>query len=390
MGELPGVTASLSLAVDAELLRSAGAPLCALPIRTYRSVAGLLARAAGAPFRVGALAAELRRLGIDLAVCAMPAPLDLMMMVAARRAGVRVVVVIHDADSHPGDGYPMQILLQRALIRYADGVVALSGHVGDRLRAQRLAGVADKPPLHVTALPPILFDIMPTTPPAGDRHSFRLLLFGRLLPYKGLDLLAAAWRIFGVEPPATLRIVGEGPESPALTRLRALPSVVVENRWVPEDEVGALLASADGLVLPYTEASQSGVAAAAIAARRRVVATRVGGVTRQLADEPLALLCDPTPDALAAAIRDLIRLGAAPPDMVGSDPREAWRTAANDLLRWVETWSGSPSGRQREAEQPVAPEQKHARSGGEQPVDGGMAHVEAAGVGAERGQHYPP
>ena len=101
-------------------------------------------------------------------------------------------------------------------------------------------------------------------------------------------------------------MVGSGPESEALDALRRLPGVRVENRWVPEHEVGALLAWADALVLSHTEASQSGVAAAAIAARRWVVATRVGGITEQLAGEPLARLCDPTPASLAAALRGLL------------------------------------------------------------------------------------
>ena len=111
-----------------------------------------------------------------------------------------------------------------------------------------------------------------------------------------------------------IRVVGSGPETPALAALRALPGVVVENRWVPEDEIGALLGWADALILTHTEASQSGVAAAALAAGRRVLATRVGGLTEQLQDEPLATLCPPDADALAAALRGLIAApGAAAP-----------------------------------------------------------------------------
>ena len=62
---------------------------------------------------------------------------------------------------------------------------------------------------------------------------------------------------------------------------------------MPEHEVGELIAWADALVLSHREASQSGVAAAAIAAGRWLVATRVGGIAEQLKDERLALLCDP-------------------------------------------------------------------------------------------------
>ena len=84
-----------------------------------------------------------------------------------------------------------------------------------------------------------------------------------------------------------------------------MPNVTVENRWVPEIEVADLLGWADGLVLSHREASQSGVAAAAVAAGRRVVATRVGGLAEQLGDEPLATLCEPDAAAIAAAIASM-------------------------------------------------------------------------------------
>ena len=148
----------------------------------------------------------------------------------------------------------------------------------------------------------------------------RLLSFGRLLPYKGLDLLAEALQRVG---PARMevRVVGSGPESPVLDALRRLPGVTVENRWVPEGEVGALLGWADALVLSHREASQSGVAAAALAAGRWVVATRVGGIAEQLAGAACARLCEPDAGSLAAAIERLVD----DPPIAAGEPDAAWR-----------------------------------------------------------------
>ncbi|MBE7211393.1 MAG: glycosyltransferase, partial [Gluconacetobacter diazotrophicus] len=131
----------------------------------------------------------------------------------------------------------------------------------------------------------------------------------------------------------------KGPNSVELERLAALPSVRVENRWVPEGEIGALIAWSDALVLPYREASQSGVAAAAIAARRWVVATRVGGLVEQFRGETSAILCQPD----AASLRDaLLRLAEVAPAAAGAEagetggePREAWRTVAEELLAGI-------------------------------------------------------
>ncbi len=126
-----------------------------------------------------------------------------------------------------------------------------------------------------------------------------------------------------------LRVVGNGPESPVLAQLRALPGVTVENRWVPEEEVAAILAWSDALVLPYREASQSGVAATAIAAHRFVIATRVGGITEQLQDSPMARLVPPDAAALGTA---LVALAAETP--TATLPTESrWPTVVSALAR---------------------------------------------------------
>jgi glycosyltransferase involved in cell wall biosynthesis len=117
--------------------------------------------------------------------------------------------------------------------------------------------------------------------------------------------------------------------------------VVVENRWVPEGEIGALIAWADALVLPYREASQSGVAAAAIAARRWVVATRVGGLAEQFKDEAMSILCAPDAGDLRRAIE---RLVSDPPSdrRAADDPYAAWGQVVSVLLDGVRGLVRSP------------------------------------------------
>ena len=325
LGHVPGITALLSLSAQAELLGGSLPPDCALPFSTYTGLFSLLLRLPFLPFRVALLARQLRALAPDIAICAMPAALDLVMAAALGRAGVPYFVVVHDADPHPGDGIPLQMPLQRALIRGATGLIALTHHVADRLRALRQVGART---LIMTRHPPFVFGATPP-PPRAHGGKLRLLSFGRLLPYKGLDLLADAMALLGPRDDVALRVVGNGPESPELDRLRVLPGVTVENRWVPEAEVGDLLAWSDALVLSHREASQSGVAAAAIAARRWVVATRVGGITEQLANECLARLCDPTPESVAEALLSL--LTAPPQPKAGPDPGSAWETVAARL-----------------------------------------------------------
>ena len=73
------------------------------------------------------------------------------------------------------------------------------------------------------------------------------------------------------------------------------------------------------------------MAAIAIAARRWLVATDVGGLGEQLQHHSMARLCAPTAEGLAAAIRSLI---TDPPDDEGDqiDPQAAWATMATRLV----------------------------------------------------------
>jgi glycosyltransferase involved in cell wall biosynthesis len=324
---LPDVQVMLSLSQQAEILRGTAPPACDLPVATYQGLMGFALRALAAPLAVRALTMRLRSLKPDLAICALPGPLDLVMATALRRMGVPFVVVIHDADPHPGDGSWAQMWLQRRLCRAATWIACLSAHVGDRLRAQGLV----RNGLIRLSHPPMGFDVPSPVPHGGP---MRLLHFGRLLPYKGLDLLAEALALVGPRPDMIVRVAGFGPESPELDALRTLSNVTVENRWVPENEVGLLLAWSDALVLPYREASQSGVAAAALAAGRAVVATRVGGLGEQLGHAARAVLCEPTAQDLARALRDLVERPPAP-CTAAPEPKNAWRDMAASLMDQV-------------------------------------------------------
>jgi glycosyltransferase involved in cell wall biosynthesis len=329
VASLANTESLLSLSYQAELLRAAAPPFCDLPVSTYRGPIGLARRLIARRSHGKAMACRLADLRLSGAICAMPAPLDLVMADALRRVGVPFLVLVHDADAHPGDGLPLQMYLQRRLLARADVLAALSPHVAERLTA--CIGGGRTRDIIVGGHPPLAFGPLPP-PPRQHGGPLRLLNFGRLLPYKGLDLLDEALGLLGAPllgAGLVVRVVGQGPETALLRRLRSRPGVSVENRWVPEAEIGQLLAWADALVLPYREATQSGVAAAAVAAGRPVLATRVGGLVAQLKDVPSARLCAPTPADLADGLIRLLDETRAPP--AAANPQIHWQTLARTL-----------------------------------------------------------
>lgn len=328
---LGGIETILSLSSAAEILQDPSAPKCEIPVKTYAGLVGLAWRFMQAPITVLQLSRRLRRLDPRIAVCAMPGPLDLLMVMALRRVGVPVAVIVHDAEAHPGDGFPLLLALQRALLRRTDLAIVLSNHVASALTSN--GSLPSRMPVLVTALPPLAFGSV--TPPVTHTGPRRVLCFGRLRTYKGLDLLAEALRLLGPRTDMEVRIVGQGPESAALADLRALPGVTVENCWVPEGEISSILSWADIVVLPYREASQSGIAPTALAARRHVIATRVGGLPEQLKNEPFATLCEPDAESLAAALLSSLN---RPNDIVApiDDAREAWHGFAAKVMEGLD------------------------------------------------------
>jgi glycosyltransferase involved in cell wall biosynthesis len=320
---LPGQSAVLSLPSGAEILAGPDAPPCDWREPTYASRLGFIAKRLSSPLSRPRTIGHLRRLAPDIALCAMPALLDSRMVAALRGLSIPYAVIVHDATAHPGDGLNFLALDQIRLLRRAKHLFCLSLHVETALRDQGFGAGGQTlaklwhPPLELaSAIPPL----RPTSRP-------RLLYFGRLLPYKGLDLLADALEVLGDNRNFELRVCGDGPNNAALDRLGAMAGVSVERRWFTDSELPELLTWSDALVLPYREASQSGVAALALAAGRYLLATAVGGLPEQLAGEETALLCTPTAPEIAHGLLQLTQRLARPcPVSNGGTP--GWQSMA--------------------------------------------------------------
>jgi glycosyltransferase involved in cell wall biosynthesis len=129
---------------------------------------------------------------------------------------------------------------------------------------------------------------------AADRCApRRLLFFGRIVAYKGLDLLLDAYgQLKQTHPDLSLAICGAGDLTPYRAAIDALADVTVENRYIPEEELPGILERSDLMVLPYREASQSGVMALAEAAGMPVVGTPTGALVEQIAPGVNGLIAD--------------------------------------------------------------------------------------------------
>ena len=223
-----------------------------------------------------------------------------------------LVVTVHDVHYHPGDVQSRTVPMAtvRLLRRAADALIV---H-GPDLRAELLAtGVRPRAGAHVISHP-VLDRHRRLAEYAGLARSAsagapRILFFGRMMAYKGLGLLVeASDRVAASCPDARFVVAGRGPDLDRWRRQLAVrPWFEVRERDIPDLEVAQLFLDADLVVLPYLEASQSGVAALAAGFGRPVVATAVGELGVLVKATNMGPVVPPEATALADAIIGLVR-----------------------------------------------------------------------------------
>jgi glycosyltransferase involved in cell wall biosynthesis len=244
----------------------------------------------------------------------------------ASGAPTRYALTVHDPVPHPGDTVPPRRMREtrRRLRRHAGLIFVHS----DRLREEMLGLGGITAPVEVVPHGVGSVEVQPLPP----RPS--LLFFGRISRYKGLDVLLDAMpRIWERCPETTLTIAGDGPEvhHPAL----ADPRVVKRFEHVPDDAVPGLFAAATCVVLPYRQASQSGVGSLAREFGRPVVATAIGGLPDLIGPDWGRLVAPEDPEALAAAVIEVLttpglaeRMGRTAAEGSGSD----WKAVGASTL----------------------------------------------------------
>ncbi len=137
-----------------------------------------------------------------------------------------------------------------------------------------------------------------------------ILFFGRIWPYKGLEYLIAAEPLIGAEiPEVRIVIAGTGEEMARYRAMMVNPErFEILNEFIPDDQTSELFRSASVVVLPYVDATQSGVIPMAYHYARPVVATAVGGLPSQIDDGETGFLVPPRDEgALAEAIVRLLK-----------------------------------------------------------------------------------
>jgi glycosyltransferase involved in cell wall biosynthesis len=262
-----------------------------------------------------------------------------------------LVVTIHDHTPHVGDrgGRKTPPRAMRLAFRPADEVIVHAEQV--KREVAELRGV---PPGIVHTIPHVAIGDL--VPPRGLPEDPNLVLFfGRIWPYKGLDyLIRAEPRITARIPDVRFVIAGKGESVDRYVRQMGDPArFLIQNRFVSAEERAELFERAAVIVLPYVEASQSGVVPVAYAFGKPVVATSVGGLPEAVEHERTGLIVPP---------RDEVRLAEAVAQLL---ERPGWRheLGARGRRKFETEWSPDAVTRETVRVYEAALERRRARPG---------------------------
>jgi len=175
------------------------------------------------------------------------------------------------------------------------------------------------------------------------KEDFVILFFGLLRPYKGLKYLIKAFESLpeSILQKSRLIIAGEPWEDQeSLTLFNQSPvksKITLIGRYINDEEISVIFSSAHVLVIPYTRASQSGVAHIGMRFGIPIIATRVGGLEESLEKYDGTIFIDPkSSDELKSALirASLNTINYNPPNELKWDViSNAWIGSINNILK---------------------------------------------------------
>jgi glycosyltransferase involved in cell wall biosynthesis len=289
------------------------------------------------------LASELRSRRIDVVNGHNPTG-SLYATLAARMAGVPVVLRTEHSIHYPGRGGRLYAPLEGWLTRQVDRVIGVC-EAATRSHAARFPGLASR---FVTVCNGVSMDVAPPRPRAEVRAELAVaaaapvvLTVGSLTPQKSQDvLLAAMAKVARNRPDAMLLIAGEGRLRAALEAQRAALGLERTVRFLgARHDVTDLLAASDLMVLSSSREGLPVTLLEAMRAGRAALATDVGGNAEAIAEGVNGRIV-PVGDIerMAAALQGLLA-DAAELARFGDAGKERWRErfTAERMVRDTET-----------------------------------------------------
>ncbi len=218
----------------------------------------------------------------------------------------RVVITIHDPIPHGTATYRMENLNRKLAFKLYSNFIILN-------KAQKEAFIDC---YHLSKGNVRIFDshlssynyLQLYKKNRPDETEPYILFFGNISPYKGLDYLFEAMSIVHKQnKEVKLVVAGRGDYYFDINSYRHMGCFDIRNNFIPDDELASLVNNSLFIVVPYVEATQSGVIMTAYAFNKPCVATNVGGLPEMVINNRYGLIVPPRDSAaLSDAMLDLL------------------------------------------------------------------------------------
>ncbi len=215
------------------------------------------------------------------------------------------LLAVHDAQPHPGERVGRGAMVRRLVLPCVSHLLFYSQYSRDVFFGRTRNRPSSVVPLGIREI----FRELPG--PDSVEHDPSLLFFGRIAPYKGLEILYSALPRIARRVPR-LRVVvagrpGGGYQPPEPPSLPSDTEFITRFETIDNATLRRLFQEASIVVVPYVEASQSGVVQTAYAFGKPVVASAIGGLREAVRDGVTGRLVPPgDPDALTEAVTQLL------------------------------------------------------------------------------------
>lgn len=212
----------------------------------------------------------------------------------------KIFITVHDPVPHSGEGSWKIKMTEYVFFHLAKGLFFYS-----RFASEQFAGFypgisAGK---YVIRFQPFTFiqQFASDTP----SESNGILFFGRILVYKGVDmLLEAIPAVLKKYPDEKFIIAGEPLncelDQQLLNRYR--DNIQVISAYISTENLARLIKKSKFVICPYRDATQSGVLMTAYALGKMVVGTNVGAFPEYIHDDVNGILMEPDPASIADKI----------------------------------------------------------------------------------------
>jgi glycosyltransferase involved in cell wall biosynthesis len=167
-------------------------------------------------------------------------------------------------------------------------------------------------------------------PVKEEEHT--VLFFGRIFEYKGLHYLIEAEKIISKKIfDFKIIIAGTGDDlEKHMTQLDGNKHFEIHNYYIPNEKIPTLFYRSALIIIPYIEASQSGVIAMAYAFGKPVVVSDVGSLPEIVQNDRTGLIVPPKdPGKLAEAVQELL---------MDQDKRKKMGSAALEMANTSLSW----------------------------------------------------